>query len=271
MMTHTDKWYEKRIHESLQDLSAFSQWVLRRPLRRYQHEIAAAILRSIHEREGRSFAVIMPRQAGKNEISAQVEAYLLNLHRFAGGQIVKATPTFHPQAANSMLRLADHLGSPLSRGALLRPQPHILQLGRARALFFSAQPGANTVGASADLLLEGDEAQDLPADKWDKDFSPMAASANAARVLYGTTWTSRTLLAREMRALLELEKKDGQKRVYIVPWERVAEETPDYGRYVQGEIARLGAEHPLIKTQYLLQEIDEEAGMFPPTIPLARD
>jgi len=32
---------------------------------------------------------------------------------------------------------------------------------------------------------------------------------------------------------------------------------------VQGEIQRLGRNHPFIKTQYLLEEIDAEGGMFP--------
>jgi hypothetical protein len=251
-VTRAPAWYEKQLADCLRDLSTFSRYWLDRPLRRYQQEIAGGILYSALRGEAREFAVIMPRQAGKNEISAQMEAYLLHLCREHGGQIVKAAPTFRPQAANSLLRLSDHLRGPLNAAALAYPQPHIIALGRARALFFSAQPEANTVGASADRLLEGDEAQDLPAAKWDKDFAPMAASANAARVLYGTPWTSRTLLARETRALLDLEKKDGQKRVWIIPWERVAEESPEYGAYVQGEIARLGAEHPLIKTQWVM-------------------
>ena len=30
---------------------------------------------------------------------------------------------------------------------------------------------------------------------------------------------------------------------------------PAYGRHVEGEIARLGASHPIVRTQYLLQQL----------------
>jgi hypothetical protein len=50
-----------------------------------------------------------------------------------------------------------------------------------------------------------------------------------------------------------------------VPWEVVAEEVPAYGEYVKGEIARLGRDHPLIRTQYDLQELEAGGGLFPPS------
>jgi len=244
-------------------IEPFSRDLLQRPLRAYQLEVVRAIVDSVLQRRGLAFAVAMPRQAGKNECSAQLEAFLLDLFQREGGQIIKAAPTFNPQALHSIARLADHLHTLCTARRYRHPQRHIFQLGRARAIFLSAHPGANVVGATADLLLECDEAQDVDVTKWDKDFAPMAASTNATRVFYGTTWTSRTLLAREIRALRQLQERDGIQRVFIVPWERVAGEVPAYGHYVRAEIARLGLHHPLIRTQYLLQEIDAEAGMFP--------
>lgn len=236
---------------------------LGRPLRRYQLPVVRAICRSVLEGLGLTFVVAMPRQSGKNEVSAQLEAHLLDHYQERGGQMVKVAPTLRPQAANSMMRLAAYLDARPGRGRWRRPYPHAYQVGQARALFFSAQPGANVVGATADLLLECDEAQDVDPAKWDKEFAPMAASGNATRVFYGTMWTSRTLLARELRAAREAEAADGVQRAFLVPWEEVAAEVAPYGAYVRGEIARLGREHPLIRSQYLLQEIDEQAGMFP--------
>lgn len=93
----------------------------------------------------------------------------------------------------------------------------------------------------------------------------MAASTRATRVFYGTVWTSRTLLAREMRRLWKLEAQDGIRRVFCVDWEQVGAENPAYHGFVQGEIFRLGADHPLVKTQYKLEEIDAEGGLFSPT------
>ncbi len=247
----------------LSDVQPFSRWVVGRELRGYQLEPARAIIASILGGKGLSFAVMMSRQAGKNETSAQVEAYLLNLFQRAGGFIVKAAPTYLPQTVNSRLRLEEALDNPWNRGRWQR-EGHMVRLGKARVSFFSAHPEASVMGATANILLECDEAQDVQEDKWNKDFRPMAASTNATTVLWGTAWTSRTLLARRVRALRQDEARDGVQRVFIVPWRRAAAENPDYGAYVQGEIERLGRDHPLIRTQYFLEELETKGGMFPP-------
>jgi hypothetical protein len=69
-------------------------------------------------------------------------------------------------------------------------------------MFFSADPESNVVGATASLLLEIDEAQDVSPDTFDKDFRPMAATTNATTVMYGTAWSDDTLLARQRAANL---------------------------------------------------------------------
>ena len=190
----------------LADISLFSRLVTRRPLRRYQLEIAGAIVDSILHQRGLTFAVMLPRQAGKNETQAQVEAYLLNLfQRVPGAQIVKASPTFKPQTINSLMRLETMLANAWNAGQWSREQGYIIRLGHARVLFFSAEPTANVVGATASILLECDEAQDVDPAKWQKDFMPMVASTNATRVLWGTAWTSQTLLATTIGELRELE------------------------------------------------------------------
>jgi len=159
----------------------FSQLVTRLPLRGYQVEPARAILDSILHGRGDSFAVMMCRQAGKNELSAQLEAYIMNLYQRKGGGLVKASPTFKPQTVNSILRLCDRLENPWNRGHWRRREGYIVQLGKARCFFFSADPASQVVGGTASLLLECDEAQDVRETKWDKDFEPMTASTNATR------------------------------------------------------------------------------------------
>jgi hypothetical protein len=67
-----------------------------------------------------------------------------------------------------------------------------------------------------------------------------------------------------MRLAQEAEKVDGVQRVFRITADDVAKEVPSYARFVKGEVAKLGANHPLIKTQYYSQEIDAETGMFPP-------
>ena len=248
----------------LSDIACFSRTVIQRPLRPYQLEPARAILDSVLHGRGLSFAIMMSRQAGKNELSAQIEAYLLNLYQRRGGQIVKASPTFKPQTVNSIMRLADHLANPWNDGMWHRREGYIIELGHARCLFFSADPHANVVGATADLLLEADEAQDIAHTKWYKDFRPMAASTNATSVMYGTAWTSTTLLAQTIATLNLQEAKDGTRRVFTYAADQVTLHVPAYGHHVDEEVARLGRHHPLVKTQYFLETIDAQSGLFPP-------
>jgi len=248
----------------LSDLSNFSRLVLKRPLRAYQLEPAHAILDSILHHHGLTFAVMMSRQAGKNELSAQLEAYLLNLYRRSGGSLVKGSPTYKPQTYNSILRLCDRMDNAWNRNQYRRREGYIVELDAARAFFFSAGPSANVVGATASLLLEGDEVQDIAQEKWDKDFTPMGASTNVTTALYGTAWTSNTFLARSIAALEEQSARDGIRRVFRADADAVAAEVPEYGAFVASQIQRLGRQHPLVKTQFYLEPIDGSGGLFPP-------
>ncbi len=252
---------ERMAYRLLSDPALFSRFVVGRPLRSYQLEPARAILESVLSRRGDTISVMMARQAGKNELSAQIEAYLLNLHQHEGGQIVKAAPTYVPQCLTSRIRLENALENPLNHGRW-RSDRGAIRLGRARCQFLSAEPGANVVGATASIALEVDEAQDVDPEKHDRDFAPMAASTNATRVYYGTAWQSDDLLQRVKEENERLALADGRVRHFEYPWWVIAEWNEDYGRYVEGERARLGEDHPLFKTQYRLVPLGGEAGFL---------
>ncbi|MBM4418541.1 MAG: hypothetical protein FJ033_09545 [Chloroflexi bacterium] len=168
--------------------------------------------------------------------------------------MVKAAPTLRPQAFASRLRLEQALTQPFNAG-FWRRLGAAIGLGRARCLFRSADRGAQVVGATALILLEVDEAQDIAAEKYDRDFVPMAASTNATRVLYGTAWRADDLLQRTRDLNLVRMRYDGIPRHLDVPWERVAETNPAYARHVETERARLGENHPLFLTQYCLRAV----------------
>jgi hypothetical protein len=249
----------------LRDIAWFSKMVARRPLYPYQLAPARAIVDSVLHRRGLEFAVMFPRQSGKNETQAQVEAYLLNVYQFSpDSTITKAQPTFDPQGANSVARLLRILDNDWNRGRWWTVNKNKVGFGEAEAGFFSAQPGANVAGVTATRLLECDEAQDVPEAEWEHKFAPMAASKNATVVHWGTAWTSRTLLARTIRQLRQEEARDGIRRVFVVSPDEVAKVNPDFGAYVDREVAKKGRQHPLVKTQYFNEEIDAEGGMFPP-------
>src|SRR3990172_4078658 len=233
---------------ALSNIQPYSRHVTRRELRPYQLEPAQAILDSVYRGQGLTFVVEMSRQAGKNELSAQLEAYLLTLYQRVGGQIVKASPTFKPQTINSINRLKDRLKTPWHAGRVHSRSGYIIELGEARSMFFSAEPKASVVGATASLLLEADEAQDIRPAKWDKDFEPMRAATNATTVLWGTAWTTSTLLYQAMQAAKRLQARDGLRRVFQYAADVVSAYVPAYAAHVRDRIERLGRNHPLIKT-----------------------
>jgi len=247
------------------DLAAFSHTVLARPLRPYQAEVAGAIARAALAHEGHTFTVMMARQMGKDELSAHLEAFLLNRRRQRGGAVIKAAPTLRPQALISRHRLLQVLDNPLNRGRVRTTQGTV-ELGRARVRFLSGAPHSNVVGATADLLLELDEAQNLDDDKIQCDFRPMASSTNATVVLYGTAWDSSNPLERQKQLNLELERQTGIKLHFEYDWHTLAKDCPPYRAFVEGEIARLGADHPLIRTQYALQPLDDAGRLFSATV-----
>ena len=196
-------------------------------LREYQRGVAQAVIGSIKSKLGLSFVVMFPRQSGKNELQAQIETYLLTIHIMHACDMVKVSPTWKPQTLNAMRRLEMVLSTNLiSKKHWSKESGYIYRCGMARIYFFSGQPRSNIVGATASVLLEVDEAQDVPITKYDKDIAPMAASTNATRVFWGTAWTSRTLLSRELRASLKAQKKDGIKRVFVLTADDVRKEVP---------------------------------------------
>jgi len=238
---------------------------LRHRLRPYQVEAGRAIARSVFQRRGDSISVMMARQAGKNELSAQLELLLLVAHMAWGVDAIKCAPTFQPQARISLRRLWSRLTEAGLAPFCTREEGHVIRLGQARQVFLSAEPQANVVGHTAQLLLEVDEAQDVDKEKFDKEFRPMAAVANATTVYYGTPWDEASLLEEARERHLELERRDGVRRHFQYDWQTVAQCNPAYGRYVEGERQRLGENHPLFLTQYCLKPISGGGRLLSPS------
>jgi hypothetical protein len=255
----------ERLRAMLRDLACFTR-LGGKKLRTYQREAAKAVIESVLGQRGLSLAVMFPRQSGKNELQAQIEVYLLLLYHAEEVEIVKISPTWRPQSINAMRRLERTLaGHPLARQVgWVKENGYSYRVGKARISFFSGEPQANIVGATASLLLEVDEAQSVGAAKFDTQIAPMAASTNATRVFWGTAWTRDTLLARELRAAEEAQARDGRRRVFRKDALEVGALLPAYARFVEEQVARLGRMHPAVRTQYFSEEIDALRGMFPP-------
>lgn len=245
-------------------MAPFSRDVVGVPLYPYQVEWADYALQVVAERRNETVCVEMPRQSGKNETSAQLETALLARSGRAGGDIVKCAPTFKPQIVNSKARFAARSTQALQRLPFLKFKPsmgYIYQCGLASIQFLSAEKNASVVGATASLLLEVDEAQDVDRTVFNKNFSPMRASTGAPVVAYGTTWTDDTLLE-EFKRSVEEGRTPG--KVFRVLPEIVADANPAYGDFVDAEVKRLGRDHPLIRTQYFLEALPQAGRMLKP-------
>jgi hypothetical protein len=251
----------RRVMKAL-EIASFAR-VIGHPLYWYQEKIGEAILASVRQKRGGTISVMLARQMGKNQLSAILEAYLLAC--VSEGTIVKAAPTYKPQVITSRMRLLSMLDNPMTRSRTWRSHGYIVGVApnsaqRAsqsgpRIMFFSASPDSNIVGATASLLLEVDEAQDVAGDKFDRDLRPMASTTNSTTILYGTAWSDDTLLAMTRANNLALEQQDGIKRHFEYDWRTLAAINHNYKQFVTSEIQRLGADHPAIQTQYFLQPI----------------
>ena len=132
---------------------------------------------------------------------------------------MKCAPTWKPQIVNSRLRLLSMLENDFTSDRVFKSYGYMIGLAPSpqqrrdqvgpRIMFFSAAEDAQVVGATASLLLEVDEAQDVSSQKFDRDFRPMASTTNATTVLFGTAWSSDTLL--EMTKQHNLETRAARR------------------------------------------------------------
>ena len=110
-----------RLRPLLEDVGCYSRILLPTyRLRDYQLRPARAIAESVTERLGRQFAVVFARQAGKDEMLAQLIAWILTRYQLLGGTIVVAAPTRTPQANITRDRVLDRL----QRSALTAGKAH---------------------------------------------------------------------------------------------------------------------------------------------------
>jgi len=255
--------YEEIYESSLHDFAFYALYFSKLKLRSYQQSIATAIIEALSMEDGRSLVVILPRQSGKNELQAQLEAWLLNTYRTDDVEMVKVSPTWKPQSLKAMRRLERVLGrNEAIKGFWHKESGYVFRLEKARIFFLSGSPKSSIVGATANLLLQCDEAQDVSIEKWDKEIAPMAASTNAVQVFWGTAWTSKTLLARELAIARAAERRDGRRRVFVLTADDVRRQVPAYGKFVDNQVKKLGRNHPFIRTQYFSEEIDDEGALF---------
>ena len=247
----------------LVDPARFSQYVLEMPLYRYQLLPIRAVVDSVLHQRGREFLLIFPRQAGKNEAVAHLLVYLLNLLQRKGGQIVFGA--IGDGLGRGIRRLEERLGNKWNQGNWSKGnKPDRRILGEAAVAFLSTHPQAFSRGETAHWLLVVDELQDQDAAHLEAVFEPMRAANNATALYIGTVRFSHDALWQKKRQLEALEAADGCRRVFLVSPDAVTRDNAHYGAFLQAKLRKFGEQHPIVKSEYFLQPIDSEGGLFPP-------
>lgn len=230
-------------------------------LRAYQLTTFAGLVANVRHRGGQTLTVMFPRQAGKNEISAWLVSALLIANQDRGGSVVVCAPTLRPQLSVSLDRTMGYLSRRARQLRVLAARRgNVIHCGAASAVFLSGSPSANVAGHTASLLLIGDEAQDLDADWFNRQFKPMTSSTGAPTVLFGTPWSGNSLLedavAENLRHDATVPPEEllipGRTWHHQYAWAEVARYNEPYGRFVEGERERLGDRHPAYLSQYEL-------------------
>jgi hypothetical protein len=237
-------------------------------LRNYQSTILLSLARAWPGSPGARFTLMLPRQAGKNEIAAAFVALLMQHYARREGNIVICAPTLYPQGRISLertrlglVRYAGRWGIPLSAGE------NTLRAGSVTAIFLSASPEAHVAGHTATFGIIADEAQDIDGEWFDRQFGPMAASTGAPVLLLGTPWDGASLLERAVEANRAHDRAHAgepgfEPRHHQASWQTVALAAPLYRRYVESERARLGATNPIFLSQYELVSSRGAASLF---------
>lgn len=237
-----------------------------KPLNPLQVHVARTVEELMFDGSGDTLTIRLPRQSGKNEISGQIHERHLLRCAGTGGCIVRAAPSFRPQLINSKRRLdkiarADPL---FDFGSLRWREGYIAEYGAhdqpgSEIHFLSADEQARPEGATADVLLDLDEAHKVDPFVFGERFEPMTASTNAPKVMWGVAGCKDDLLYQEMQRNLELGLTH---RVINVPARVVSEFNEIYRMHYEGRIKRLGADHPIVLTQYDLVDVDELGTAF---------
>ena len=238
-----------------------------KPLDPLQVRILQQLEDLMRDGTGDVLTIRLPRQYGKNELSGQAHERHLLQRVGLGGCIVRAAPSFRPQLVNSKRRLEQIArADPLFdfRGGFRWREGYIAEYGGpgqvpAEIHFLSADEQARPEGATASVLLDIDEAHKIDPFVFGERFAPMTASTNAPTVMWGVAGCKDDLLFQEMMRNLELGQSH---RVINVPAKVIAEFRPVYRTHYEQRVRRLGADHPIILTQYDLVDIEELGSAF---------
>jgi len=216
-----------------------------------QERIIRRVERAVNARAGEVIVVRMARQTGKNETEAQIEDRLLNAWAgIPGSTWIRLAPTAVPQLFNSKNRLQKFTDAdPFIRRRVKR-SGHVVRCGNAQVQFLSAAKSASIVGATASLGVSLDEGHKIDAGKYEEDIAPFTASTNAPTVMWGVGACKLDLLYEYRELALDSD------RLLEFPASVWCDLSPAYAAHYAARVAKLGADHPVLLTQYDLVDVE---------------
>jgi len=227
-----------------------------------QLEVLEAVERLIAEGGSRTMTVRSARQTMKNETAAEAQSRTLWKFSKIGGVYLRVAPTWKPQIVNSKVRLERSLRvDPLILASgWKRTEGYIYEVGNAQIQFLSGDKTANVVGATASILLDIDEAHKIDRGKFDEEFSPMTAYYEAPTIMWGVAADQNDLLY-EHREFNELHSPELNFQYPAEVWCEIHE---PFRKHYEDRCRRLGEDHPIIRTQYNMSDMEDSGGYMKP-------
>jgi hypothetical protein len=231
------------------------------PLYPPQRAVIDRIERAIDDRRADTICVRSARQSGKNESWAMIACRVLSRYRVRGGNYLRTAPKWESVYANSIRRferISRH--DPLLAGRLVKHEGFIWDAGEASLLFYSSRKEAENVGATASLALDMDEAHKVDEDTFLEAYQPMTASTAAPTILWGVAAEKQDVLYKNMVRLLNAGGRGDC--VFNFPAEIWCELNPAYALAYEAACNEIGENHPVIKTQWKLIDLDAVGGFL---------
>lgn len=244
---------------ALTDASWYRAFITKDPLYPFQFKIISLLQKEMLKPQGGMFTIRLPRQSGKNEISAFLQKWAMLAFQKRGGIYIRTAPTYRPQIVNSKLRLESSFkNDPLFK---TKPRPregYIYEFGTVQVKFLSSQKQSNVVGDTASIALDIDEAHTVDQHKFYEDFYPMSSSKGVPIFLFGPAAVKADLLY-ETRIANDAHGESWRNFQYTAY--DVMRYNPAYEVTFNQAVRALGEDHPIIRTQFLMEDVDG-AGMF---------
>jgi hypothetical protein len=252
----------------------------------YQRPFSRRILNSLITNDGATLTALFSRQSGKSETVANTivcamvmlprlaKIYPGLLGKFSRGVWVGAFAPTDGQTDIIFGRIVSRLTSDRATEFLSDPEiaDRLVKVTGKVPTFKlkncnsfvsrqTAHPRAKIEGRTYHVILI-DECQDADEHVVNKSINPMGASTNATKVWIGTPTYTKGVFYRQ----IQTNKRDGTQRGtktshFEADWKEVAKWNPNYRKYVEGEILRIGEDSDEFRLSYRLHWLLDK-GMF---------